>query len=129
MGSGVFAVVLLIGLFQVKHLIADFFLQTPRMLCRRAIYLHPGRAEHAGLHGIGSAIVLALFGTPVGLILGIVLAEWVVHYHVDWAKGRFVETRKLTPASALYWYATGTDQALHQLTYLAIAAVWAACCL
>ena len=54
----------MLALFQVKHLFADFYLQTPKMLSARSVYLHVGRAQHAGVHVLGSLLVLLPFGLP-----------------------------------------------------------------
>ena len=119
------AVLVLILLLQIKHLFADFFLQTPAMLKNREVYWHMGRAAHAGVHAIGSILVLAIMGTPMSLLVTLVVVEFIVHFHIDWGKARFTEDRNLTPTDAAYWYANGVDQALHQFTYLAMAWIWA----
>ncbi|MFY0308736.1 DUF3307 domain-containing protein [Leisingera sp. D0M16] len=118
------SVLLLLCALQVKHLFADFFLQTPKMLSGRCAYVHMGRAQHAGVHVIGSAIVFLLFGAPVVFILVLGVLEWVVHFHIDFGKARFSERRKLNPQQAMFWQAMGSDQALHQLTYIAMAWAW-----
>ncbi|WP_264211232.1 DUF3307 domain-containing protein [Leisingera thetidis] len=118
------SVLLLLCALQVKHLFADFFLQTPKMLSGRCAYVHVGRAQHAGVHVIGSALVFALFGAPAVFILVLGALEWVVHFHIDFGKARFSERRKLNPQQAMFWQAMGSDQALHQLTYIAMAWAW-----
>lgn len=113
----------LLVLFQIKHMFADYFLQTPKMLTGREKYWHMGRAQHAGVHLIGSVLVLLPFGlTPVFFVV-LVVTEWVVHFNIDWAKARYSMARQHTPIDAGFWQAAGVDQALHQLTYIAM--VWA----
>ena len=125
MPDGLSQVLWLLALFQVKHCVADFFLLTPWMIAHRKTYLHPGGLAHVGLHLIGTAVVLALVGTtPLRLAL-ILIAEGIFHYHVDFAKAQLNDRRALTPDRPTYWYALGVDQALHQASYLAIAAWWA----
>lgn len=119
------ALILLI-LLQVKHMFADFYFQTPRMLSDRDSYLHMGRAQHAGVHAVGSAIGLLLMGTALPVLLLIVAAEWGAHYHIDWGKSRYSAIAGHTHADPGYWRAFGFDQALHQLTYVAMIWVWAA---
>ncbi|KIC12573.1 hypothetical protein RA19_01470 [Leisingera sp. ANG-M1] len=118
------SVLLLLCALQVKHMFADFFLQTPKMLAGRCAYVHMGRAQHAGVHIIGSAIVFALFGAPVVFILVLAALEWVVHFHIDFGKARYSEVKKLNPQQARFWQAMGADQMLHQLTYVAMAWAW-----
>lgn len=119
------ALILLI-LLQVKHMFADFYLQTPRMLVGRDRYLHMGRAQHAGVHAVGSVIGLLLIGAAIPFVLLLVAAEWVAHYHIDWGKGRYSDMTGYTPFDSGYWRAIGFDQALHQLTYVAMIWAWAA---
>ena len=61
---------------------------------------------------------------PVWGIPLILIVEALVHYHIDWAKDRIVLRYALTPKDRNYWIATGTDQALHHLTYVAMALAW-----
>lgn len=103
---------------------ADYFLQTKMMLDGRDQYMHFGRLLHAAIHALGSSIVFLIVGAPVGFILPLVLAELVVHFHIDWWKGRYTSDHQLTPADASYWRATGVDQASHQLTYVVMIWLW-----
>lgn len=112
-----------LGLLQVKHMFADYFLQTPIMLRDRGVYIHPGRALHCLVHAVGTVICFVLVGVPIAAVLIVTLAEWVVHYHIDWGKGRWSDLQNHTPTHAGYWRAFGADQLLHQLTYLAM--LWA----
>lgn len=115
---------ILLVLLQVKHMFADFYLQTPRMLGGRGRYLHLGRAQHAGLHAVGSALAFFVMGAFSIVVLWIVLIEWLVHYHIDWGKGRYSDQKAHTPADAGYWRAFGFDQTLHQLTYVVMIWAW-----
>ena len=119
-----FLVLSLLFLLQIKHMFADYFLQTQRMLSDRAEYVHFGRVQHVIIHAIGSAIIFALLLTDPVFILITVVIEAVVHYHIDWAKGCYSSAAKLTPQDAGFWRAIGADQALHQITYIAMAAAW-----
>lgn len=112
----------LLFLLQLKHLFADFYMQTARMLANRARYLHMGRVQHAGLHGVGSLVAMVLVGVPVGLALVVSLIEWAAHFHIDWGKGFWSERMGHSPEDASFWRAFGLDQALHQWTYLVM--VW-----
>lgn len=118
------ALLLLLCLLQIKHMLGDFFLQTKVMLNGRGQYLHIGRLMHAGVHAALSFLVFIAVGAPIGFVLLLVLAELVVHFHIDWWKGRLTTVQNLTPAQAAYWRATGIDQALHQLTYVAMIWLW-----
>jgi len=117
-------VLLLFCLLQIKHMFADYFLQTPRMLSGRSTYLHMGRAQHAAVHALLSIPVFLVVGANFGFVLALAAAEWVVHFHLDWAKANYSEKRGLNPTQALFWFAFGVDQALHQLTYVAMVWAW-----
>lgn len=112
----------LLVLFQIKHMFADYFLQTPKMLSGRGKYWHMGRAQHAGVHLVGSVLILLPFGLSSAFVAGLVVAEWIIHFNIDWGKARYSEARQHTPSDAGFWQAAGADQALHQLTYIAM--VW-----
>ncbi|MFK7880911.1 DUF3307 domain-containing protein [Roseobacter sp.] len=114
----------LLCLFQVKHMLADYFLQTRSMLDGRAEYKHFGRFLHAGIHATGSMIVFVVVGTHLAFILPVILIEWAIHFHIDWWKGHYTYRQNLTPQDAGYWRATGVDQALHQVTYIAMIWGW-----
>ncbi len=120
------SLLLLLCLMQVKHMFADFFLQTPRMLSGRGAYFHMGRAQHAGVHFLGSVLVFLLMGAAPVFLIVVCLLEWVVHFHIDYGKARYNETKHLTPTQSLFWWAMGADQALHQLTYVGMAWAWCA---
>lgn len=117
-------ILLLIVAFQFKHLIADFFLQNAKMIMGREKYWHMGRAQHAGIHTILSLLVLVVFGTAPMTLFWLLLAEFIVHSHIDWAKAKYSCGRQLDPTQRMYWIAMGTDQALHQLTYVAMVWFW-----
>ncbi|MCU9836830.1 DUF3307 domain-containing protein [Ruegeria sp. WL0004] len=117
-------VLVLLCLLQVKHMFADFFLQTPKMLAGRCSYWHMGRAQHASVHALGSIIVFVLLGAPLGFIGFIVVLEWLAHFHIDFGKGFYSDRKALQPNQARYWHAMGFDQFLHQLTYIAMAWAW-----
>jgi hypothetical protein len=116
------SVVLLLLLLQVKHFVFDFVLQGPYQLKNKGTYGHPGGILHSGLHAFGTAVVLLVLAVPVGMLLAIVAGEFLVHYHIDWCKEQ-ITRRYGTGQNAFFWRMIGLDQFLHQLTYLAIAAI------
>ncbi len=119
-------ILLLFCLLQIKHLFADYFLQTSRMMTGRETYMHLGRAQHAGVHGFLSVPVFLMSEAGYGFIAVLVALEWLVHFHIDWAKAHYSKTRDLHPGQARFWQAFGVDQALHQLTYVAMVWAWVA---
>ncbi|MFD0981941.1 DUF3307 domain-containing protein [Tropicimonas aquimaris] len=113
----------LLAALQVKHLVADFFLQPGYMHANKGRYLHPGGLMHAGLHGLGSLGVFLAFGVAPTAAVAMAAAEFLFHYHVDWAKARLTDHWRLTPERAPFWALFGVDQALHQWTYIVLVLV------
>jgi hypothetical protein len=62
--------------------------------------------------------------TPT-LALGaaIVVGEFIIHYHTDWAKDNFMRRAGYTSGQPEFWWAIGGDQLIHHLTYILIAGV------
>ncbi len=111
-------VLILLVLFQIKHMFADFYLQTPVMLVDRDQLVHPGRALHCLVHSVGTILCLLIMSVPLLPLLIVAAAEWIVHYLIDFGKGVWSERAGHTPADPSYWRAFGVDQTLHQLTYV-----------
>ncbi|MFW5431335.1 MAG: DUF3307 domain-containing protein [Methylophilaceae bacterium] len=109
----------LLGLF-IKHFICDFPLQMfPWLYNNKGRYCHLGGIVHAGLHGIGTALVLSPFIGTNALTYGLI--DMLVHYHIDWAKMNLSSKYNLKPNnSEWFWVLLGFDQLLHHLTYFAI---------
>ena len=105
----------------IKHFICDFPLQTNPWLYRnKGTYLHPGGIVHAGVHGLGTILVLAPFAGSLAMWLA--LFDMLVHYHIDWAKMNINKRYDLQPNnSERFWILLGFDQLLHHLTYFFIA--------
>jgi hypothetical protein len=108
--------VLLCG-FQIKHYIADYLWQTSLMLAGKGDLGAPGGYLHAGVHVLGSAIVLAIVRTPLAIAVALLAAEFVIHYGLDYLKAVYGRAR-LEAEPKKYWALHGLDQLLHQLTYV-----------
>lgn len=110
-------------LLHVKHFLCDFVYQTKYMLTkdRKHKWLGPLTC-HAGVHALGTLVVLAIPATMFGVyfpLLVICVVEGLVHCLIDGIKCRCF---RYNVFSKRYWVALGFDQLLHSLTYVAIAA-------
>jgi hypothetical protein len=114
------AAITLLALLLIKHFICDFVLQTKWQVHQKGIYGAPGGIVHSGIHVAGTLVALIAVMTPIPLIATVLVAEYVIHYHIDWGKERLVR-RFDWRDGARFWNAIGLDQLLHGLTYLAIA--------
>jgi hypothetical protein len=120
-----YSILLLLLLLQVKHFLFDFVLQTSYQLRNKGTYGHPGGILHSGLHVLGTALVLPVVMPAAGLWIGVLVGEFLVHYHIDWCKEQI--TRRWGKGNGpFFWWMLGLDQFFHQVTYLAIAAILAA---
>lgn len=124
MPDTIVTLLLLICLLQIKHMFADYFMQTRKMLEGRGQYFHIGRAQHSAIHAIGSILCFLVIGAPLVFVVTLALAEWVVHFHIDWGKARYCDGKDFDPYQAGFWRAAGVDQALHQLTYVGMLWAW-----
>jgi hypothetical protein len=111
--------VLFLGL-EIKHYLADYFLQPYWMLAGKGDVRKAGGYLHAGVHVLLSAIVLLFAGTPWPWLLAFCLAEFVVHYLLDYWKIQYSRDAHVDTHPSQFWALHGLDQMLHQLTYAAM---------
>ncbi|HQZ11390.1 MAG TPA: DUF3307 domain-containing protein [Devosia sp.] len=111
--------ILFVGL-EIKHCIADYFLQPAWMLVGKGDLRHPGGYAHAAVHAGLSAIVLLIAGTALPVLLALVAAEAVVHYILDYAKIQYSKGVHIDGNPRRFWGLHGIDQLTHQLTYAAM---------
>lgn len=118
--------ILLLVLFQLKHFIADWWLQTAWMVQgkrRRGWNFIQPLLAHAGLHAFltVSVVQIATRNSDLALLAG--LFDLTAHFCIDRIKSHpwmdFIFDIG-NPQKKAYWLAMGTDQMCHQLTYLVI---------
>ena len=104
----------------IKHFICDFPLQAnPWMYRNKGTYLHLGGIAHAGIHGLGTLLVLAPFIGSLSVLYAAI--DMLVHYHIDWAKMNVSKRYDLQPHNGeRFWILLGFDQLLHHITYFVI---------
>ena len=112
------AVVLVMLLLQIKHFVADFVLQTDRMVMEKGTYFARYGIYHSLIQAAGTFLALAWIHPALGLVTAIF--DFVVHYNVDWAKMNINRHFGYTPKDHKFWLWLGIDQLAHQLTYVAI---------
>lgn len=104
----------------VKHFVCDFPLQTsPWMYRNKGIYLHPGGIAHSAVHALGTWLVLVFFIGEQAWMYA--LLDFIVHYHIDWAKLKLNKRYDLRPDNSnWFWILLGLDQLAHHITYFVI---------
>lgn len=110
---------LMIGL-ELKHYVADYFLQPGWMLAGKGNVFQAGGYAHAGIHAGLSLFVLLAVGTSIGLALALAAAEFVLHYALDYAKIHYSGGAQADSRPRRFWVLHGIDQIAHQLTYVAM---------
>jgi hypothetical protein len=111
-------VFILLALFGIKHFIADFLMQYDYMLRDKGIYGAEGGLHHAMVHASFTFFILVFFCNNANEIIALSFADFVLHYHIDWAKQQ-LSRGKLMPHRQ-FWILFGADQTLHYLTYVGI---------
>jgi len=108
----------LFAAFTVKHLLADYMLQTAAMVHgkeARSRWLRP-LSIHAAIHGAGT-LLLVLAVAPTFWWLAPV--DFLVHGAIDRAKSIIGGHGSWLPDEPRFWWLHGADQALHHLTHFA----------
>ena len=104
-------------LFQVKHFVADYLLQPSWMLRGKGDMRQPGGYAHAGVHAIGSLPALLVAAPGSSGVAGLIVAEFAVHYTIDFSKASLSSRSLAGPDTQAYWTLHGADQLMHQMTY------------
>lgn len=103
--------------FQIKHVLADYFLQTQWMVygkCKLKGWVKPLFA-HASVHALLTLIIALIFAPALWWLCAL---DIIVHFIIDRIKanprlgGRFKMEE-----GAPFWWAFGVDQMLHHLTH------------
>jgi hypothetical protein len=109
----------LLFLFQIKHFICDYYLQSQAQIKTKGQYGNLVGLGHTLEHVIGTMIILMPFlfvEFPVGLMI-LALFDGLIHYHCDYIKTKFGSKN---PSEPIFWHELGLDQLVHQLTYAVI---------
>jgi Protein of unknown function (DUF3307) len=114
-------VLVAVAVLMLKHAVADFYLQSSFQYLHKGIYGHPGGLMHSTIHvALTPLVYLVLAPASLLLVAGIAVSKFLIHYHVDWLKERLTHQNNWTPQCRVFRFALGTDQLVHDLTYLVI---------
>ena len=106
--------------FLIKHLFADFFLQTSWMANGKeqasgwALPLTAHVAVHTAFTGL-------IFAVCAPAYTWMALVDFVVHFAIDRSKGVAGRALDADPSKTSFWWLIGIDQTLHHLTHLGFA--------
>lgn len=107
----------LLVLFQLKHFICDYPLQTQYMLGKMQAtgWVQP-LAAHAAVHSLATYIITMYFVGPFTAVL-FALADFITHFTVDRIKASPKLGGRWNPTQPYFWWALGADQMSHHLTH------------
>ena len=112
-----------VAVLMLKHAVADFYLQSSYQYLNKGHYGHPGGILHSAIHvALTPLVYLVLVPGSLVLVVALALGEFITHYHVDWLKEQITHRNGWTVENRGFWYALGTDQFVHGVSYLVIVA-------
>lgn len=105
---------------QLKHLIVDWIWQPEYEHKNKGNFRHFGGYRHAGKNAVGTWLVFTyFFGNGHPFVLLIFPLDFCIHFMIDWCKVNINKHYKLDPTKhPEFWWLTGLDQFLHQITYI-----------
>lgn len=116
------SIFLLLALLFIKHWYIDFVNQSNEEVAGKGTYGNAYGVMHSIKHGLSTFIIFWAFtgAFEYSVILGVI--DFVLHYHIDWAKMNINRRYEYTAENPKFWMWLGFDQLLHSLTYLFL--VW-----
>jgi hypothetical protein len=119
-----FEVFALLVLFQIKHFVCDYPLQTKAMLGKmnRTGWVWP-LITHVNVHALGTYLLVVTFTLITGmefiaaitLAYIIAMADFVLHFIIDRIKASPNLLGRFKPDQPYFWWALGADQMAHHL--------------
>jgi len=116
---------LLLVIFQIKHLVADYYLQFPYMYENKGKKAFSDWFEpltfHAGTHALITFTIVLVYYFTVQKVSPFVLSlapmfDYVTHFVID----RWKATRGHHPGESMFWIELGIDQMLHHIVGILI---------
>lgn len=109
--------IILLVIFQLKHFIADYPLQTPYMLGKANItgWVRP-LVAHAFVHSMFT-LSITLFFVNLKIALLLAIMDLTIHFIVDRIKASPSLGGRFNPTQPYFWWALGADQMVHHLTH------------
>ena len=105
---------ILLLLFQLKHFICDYPLQTQYMLGKMNMtgWFLP-LFTHSSVHAIGTFIIVVFYNFYLALVLAVI--DLVLHFIVDRLKASPSLGGRWKPDQPYFWWALGLDQMAHHV--------------
>ena len=116
------SIFVLLGLLFIKHWYIDFVNQSMKEVEGKGIYGNADGIMHSLKHGVATGIIMWLFLVDPLFAITLGFIDFVLHYHIDWAKININKRWNYTVENPKFWAWLGADQLAHSLTYLGL--VW-----
>jgi hypothetical protein len=118
------SIFVLLALLFVKHWYIDFVNQSMEEVVGKGTYGNAHGIMHSLKHGVGTGLVMWLFISEPLMAIMLGFIDFVLHYHIDWAKININKKFNYTTENPQCWAWLGADQLAHSITYLTL--VWLA---
>ena len=113
-----FEIFTLLILFQLKHFLADYPLQTQYMLGKmnRTGWVLP-LAAHAGVNAFFTFLIVLIVKPDNYWLYLLVLVDFIIHFTIDRIKASPNLGGRYKPTQPQFWWCLGADQTAHHLTH------------
>jgi hypothetical protein len=118
------SIFILLALLFIKHWYVDFVNQSMEEVNGKGIYGNAHGVMHSIKHGVATMFIFWAFVGDFNYAVIISIIDFVLHYHIDWAKININKKYNYTPENPMFWTWLGADQLAHSLTYVGL--VWLA---
>jgi len=118
------SIFILLALLFIKHWYIDFVNQSNEEVAGKGTYGNAHGLMHSIKHGVATFLIFLLFTYDFAFSVIFGILDFVLHYHLDWAKININRRYNYTVQDKKFWTWLGADQLAHSLTYLGL--VWLA---
>ena len=105
-------------LLSIKHAVADLMLQSLKYnpgSKKKSQYPLGGQWHYLDHSALTFCVFIFFVPWPIALLAAFI--DHIFHWHIDYAKQRYIEWKKVTIRSTAYWNAATIDQIMHFITY------------
>jgi hypothetical protein len=118
------SIFILLALLFIKHWYIDFVNQSMEEVVGKGHYGNAHGLMHSIKHGVATVLIFWAFTGDFNYSVIVGIIDFVLHYHIDWAKININNRWNYTVENPKFWAWLGADQLAHSLTYLGL--VWLA---
>jgi hypothetical protein len=112
------SIYVLLALLFTKHWYIDFVNQSQKEVDGKGIYGNADGLMHSIKHGVATMLIMYAFVYEPLVAIEVGFIDFVLHYHIDWAKMNINKRYGYTIEQPAFWAWLGADQLAHSLTYL-----------